>query len=267
MKTNTINAETIFNDLKNLRQQTPLVHNITNFVAMNSSANILLALGASPLMAHAPEEIPEIEKISGALVLNIGTLDTTWIAAMKMAQKYALQQKIPIILDPVGAGASALRTTTAQTILHAGVQVVRGNGSEIMALANYSAKTKGVETSITSNDAISAAQQLAEKYQCVVVISGADDFIVIPDKIVKLSNGTALFTKVTAMGCGATAVIGAFAAINKDYVAAAIHAMATFAIAGECVAANVNTPGSFYVAFLDKLYSLNNEDLKILRIS
>ena len=267
MNTNSINTETIFHDLQTLRREASLVHNITNFVAMNSSANILLALGASPVMAHASEEIPEIEKIAGALVINIGTLDTHWISAMKSAQQCALQKKIPIILDPVGAGASKLRTTTAQAILQKGVSIVRGNGSEIMALANYSANTKGVDSLTISSEATNAAQQLAQKYHCVVVISGADDFIVTTDNIIKLSNGTPLFTKVTAMGCGATAVIGAFAAINKNYATAATHAMATFTIAGECIATKTSMPGSFYSAFIDKLFSLTHDDLKILRIS
>ena len=267
MKTNSIDTKTIFDDLQTLRQQAPLVHNITNFVAMNSSANILLALGASPVMAHASEEIPEIEKIADALVINIGTLDPHWISAMKTAQQYALQKKIPIILDPVGVGASKLRTTTAQTMLQTGVDIVRGNGSEIMALANYSTNTKGVDSLTISSEAINAAQQLVKKFHCVVVVSGADDFIVTTDNIIKLSNGTFLFTKVTAMGCGATAAIGAFAAINKNYAVAATHAMATFTIAGECVAKTASMPGSFYNAFIDKLFSLTHDDLKILRIS
>ena len=262
-----ISAKTIFTDLQKIRQQHPLVHNITNLVAMNSSANMLLALGASPLMAHAEAELVEIVKISQALVINIGTLDKTWIAAMQIAQQAARQQRIPIVLDPVGAGASRLRTQTAQQLLTQGVDIVRGNGAEIIALTNAAISSKGVDSLVASKDAVTAAQQLAQQYHCVVVVSGRDDFIVTAANKLKLSNGTPLLTKVTAMGCSATAIIGAFAAINDQAAGAAAHAMAVFTIAAEYAAQTATGPGSFYVRLLDKLASLTAAELTLLESS
>ena len=262
-----IDAGSIFSDLQKLRKNAPLIHNITNFVATNSSANILLALGASPIMAHAQDELAEIAQISSALVINIGTLDNAWIASMQQAQQYALQQKIPIILDPVGAGASTLRTQTAQMLVANGIDIIRGNGSEIMALANYAMNTKGVDSSVMSEHAIIAAQQLAKQYHCIVIVSGIDDFIIDENNIVKLSNGTPLLTKVTAMGCAASAIVAAFAAINRNYFVAAAHAMAMFTITAEHAAKIAHGPGSFYINLLDKLHSLLASELSILRIT
>jgi hydroxyethylthiazole kinase len=234
---------------------------------MNSSANVLLALGASPLMAHAPEELAEIINCANVLVLNIGTLDNAWIASMQAAQRYALEKKIPIIVDPVGAGASTLRTQTAQAIIAQGVDIIRGNAGEIMTLANYSVNSKGVDSLIASQHAVMAAQQLATTYQCVVIVSGSDDFVVSQEDASKLSNGTPLFTKVTAMGCAATAVVGAFAAIENDYALAANYAMSVFAIAGQQAANKIEGPGSFYVNFIDQLYALSVTDLDILQLT
>ncbi len=262
-----ITSQAIFSAVTTLRERKPLVHNITNLVAMNSSANVLLALGASPLMAHAPEELMEIIHIANVLVLNIGTLDKRWIASMQAAQRCAREKKIPIILDPVGAGASRLRTQTAKTIIADGVDIIRGNAAEIMSLANYCANSKGVDSLVDSEHAVVAAQQLATTNQCVVIISGRDDFIVAQENTSKLSNGTPLFTHVTAMGCAATAVVGAFAAIEDNYRIAATYAMSVFSIAGQHAASNTAGPGSFYASLIDKLHALSAVDLDILRIA
>lgn len=241
---------------------------------------MLLAIGAAPLMAQAKEELADISNITRALVLNIGTLDANWISAMQLAQQLANQRAIPVILDPVGAGASQYRTNTSLSLLRAGVNIIRGNASEISALGELGESselskwseladttnmgTKGVETTIasTSKEAQQAAEYLTHKYTCVVVISGATDIIVSHSGATCYIEKPAatFFTKVTAMGCAATAIVGAFAAINKDYFAAAAHAMAALGIAGEKAMEGANGPGSFYVKLLDALYQLDAND-------
>jgi hydroxyethylthiazole kinase len=222
---------------------------------------MLLALGASPIMAHAKQELADIVKIANSLVINIGTLDETWIAAIDLAQQAALQKKIPIVFDPVGAGASHYRTQTSKNILQSGINILRGNPSEIMSLVDDDIKTKGVDANHQSNDAINAAKKLAEKYQITVVISGQTDIIIDQNRHECISFGTPLFTKVTGMGCSATALIAAFAAINPDYFLAATHAMTTLTLAGEIAAINCKGPASFYNNLIDALYSLQKEDL------
>lgn len=254
--------QSVFNDLTLIRQKAPLIHNITNYVAMPITANILLALGASPLMAHSIEELSDLSKITQALVLNIGTVDSTWLHAMQQAQCFAKKNKTPVILDPVGAGASEYRTKSALLLLKNGVSILRGNTSEIMALAYKSVITKGVDTSVKSLAAEQAAIYLAKKYSCVVVVSGATDIIVTAKKKCYIHKPPfSLLTKITAMGCSVTGIIGAFAAINKDYFTAAIQAMLTFGIAGEKAMVLANGPGSFYEKLLDSLYHLTSENL------
>jgi hydroxyethylthiazole kinase len=249
------------NDLILIRQQSPIIHNLTNLVVMQTTANLLLAIGASPIMAHAKEELSEIIQIAQALVINIGTLDEEWINAIEKAQFAALQQRIPIIFDPVGAGASHYRTSTAKQILKRGINILRGNATEILSLTDATINTKGIDSQHTSKEALIAGKQLAQQYHCTVVISGRVDVIIDQDQEVHIPYGTPLFTKVTGMGCGATAIIGAFAAVNKNYFKAAIHAMTLYTLAGELAAANAKGPGTFATALLDALFSLNTESL------
>jgi len=255
------NLSSIFHDLSLIRNHSPLVHNIANFVAMPTIANMLLALGASPLMAHAHEELSDLGEISQTLVLNIGTLDRNWMQAMVEAQLLAHKKKTPIILDPVGAGASKYRIRSSLYLLKQGINILRGNASEIMALAGFNAETKGVDTTVDSLAAEKAAHYLAQKYSCVVVISGTSDVIVSPEQkcYVHKPPGS-LFTRVTAMGCSASAIIGAFAAVNTDYFTAAVHAMIISGIAGEKAMAQSLGPGKFYEKLLDALYCLNSND-------
>lgn len=256
-----IALEAIFDSLSLIRKNSPLVHNITNYVAMPTIANMLLALGASPLMAHALEELPEISNIAQALALNIGTLDQNWLQAMQQAQKLAQRRSIPVILDPVGAGASKYRTQSVISLLEAGIDILRGNSSEIIALVNENVITKGVDTTCDSLAAVYAAQYLAKKYSCVVVISGATDIVVDTKRKCCLYKSTfSFFPKITAMGCSATAIIGAFAAITKDYFLAAVQAMVTLGLAGENAMQDATGPGSFYTQLLDFLHKLNKED-------
>ncbi|WP_020600449.1 hydroxyethylthiazole kinase [Spirosoma panaciterrae] len=248
---------TIWTDVERIRAQAPLIHNITNFVVMNNTANALLALGASPAMVHAPEEVEEFVAISSALVVNIGTLDATFVAGMKRAMKQAKALGKPIVFDPVGVGATSFRNTVSEELLTlAAPDIIRGNASEIMALAGLNAQTKGVDSLYGSDAAVDAAQRLSSVWGSVVVISGEIDYIIHGDRTAKIANGHPLMTKVTGMGCTATALTGAFAAVNTNYFQAATHAMAVMGVAGELAVAKNPAPGSLQVNFLDALYQL-----------
>lgn len=250
-------------NLRNLRKTKPLVHNITNFVVMNFTANILLAAGASPVMAHAENEVEEMVSFARALVLNIGTLTDDWVAAMIKAGKKATSLGIPVILDPVGAGATTLRTKAAQQILaETRVSVVRGNASEILALAGSRANTKGVDANDSVESATEQAVRLARELAVPVAITGPQDFITDGERIIRVSNGHHLMSAITGTGCGATAIIGAFAGVDPDPVSAAATALAYYGLAGERAAEGAVGPGSFMVRFLDALYQLTPEELE-----
>lgn len=250
-------------NLRLLRDRRPLVHNITNFVVMNFTANILLSAGASPVMAHAENEVEEMVAYAGALVLNIGTLDDTWVRAMLRAAEKANELNIPVILDPVGAGATKLRTGAALQILReTNVALIRGNASEIMALAGAAARTRGVDSAETVDAAASHAQTLAREANVPVAVTGAIDFITDGNRSFRVANGHPLMGSVTGTGCGATAIIGAFASVDSDPVFAATTALACYGLAGESAAADARGPGSFAVRFLDALHSLTPEDLQ-----
>lgn len=256
-----ISKERFVADVEAVRRRSPLVHNITNYVAMNNSANALLAIGASPVMAHWKEEIGEMTAIAGALVINIGTLDGEWIEGMKAAGVAASKRGTPIVLDPVGAGATSQRTATALELIElCKPTIIRGNGSEIMALVDASVKSKGVDSTASSDDALGAAKVLANNSGAVVVISGPTDYITDGQRVETIANGATIMTSVTAMGCTATSVVGAFAAINPDPMEAACHAMAVMSIAGERAAAYSKGSGSMQVNFLDELYNFSSTE-------
>jgi hydroxyethylthiazole kinase len=257
-----ITAAEIYSSIAEIRAKSPLVHNITNYVVMNSTANALLALGASPVMAHACEEVEEMVNIAQALVVNIGTLSERWILSMFKAAHQARKKGIPVILDPVGAGATVYRTKTARELIEKEPpSIIRGNASEIMALYDDKTSTKGVESVAAADAAIVMAQKISTAYHCVVCISGATDYIVERDRIVKVGNGHPLMTKVTGLGCTATALCGAFAAVEKNHLAAAAKAMAVMGIAGEMAADKSAGPGSLQMYFLDILYRLTEADI------
>ena len=258
-----LTASQIWSFIENIRKTAPVVHNITNYVAMNNSANALLAIGASPVMAHAEDEVEDMVCIAGALVINIGTLSDPWIRAMFRAAHRAKDRKVPVILDPVGAGATAFRTRTARELLREGPPaIIRGNASEIMALLDENAKTKGVDSTAASHDAVDVARQLSNINGCVVCVSGETDYIVRGDDVTRIMNGHAMMTRVTGMGCIASALCGAFAAVNGNYAEAAAQAMAVMGIAGEIAAQDVPGPGSLQVRFLDALYGLSERDVE-----
>jgi hydroxyethylthiazole kinase len=257
-----ITAADIYKSIEVIRQKAPVVHNITNYVAMNNTANALLALGASPVMAHAQEEVEEMVNIASALVINIGTLSKPWIYSMLKALGQARKNNIPIILDPVGAGATTYRTQTSRELINSvPPTIIRGNASEIMALYDDKSKTKGVDSAAASDAAITTAQKLSDTYNCVVCVSGKTDFIIKSKQIVKIKNGHPLMTKVTGLGCTASALCGAFAAVEKLPFDATAKAMAVMGIAGEMAAAVATGPGSLQTHFLDILYRLTEKDI------
>jgi hydroxyethylthiazole kinase len=256
-------AQAIGADLEKIRSARPLVLNITNYVVMNTTANALLALGASPVMAHAVEEVEEMAGLASALVLNIGTLSVPWIEAMKIAARAALKKGIPVILDPVGAGATRFRSATALDLLaEARPAVIRGNASEIRALATAEAGTRGVDSRHGAEEALEAARNLAARQGAVISVSGAIDLIVGEGETARIANGHPLMARVTGMGCAASALTGAFLSVNPSPLRAAAHAMAVMGIAGEMAAARSAGPGSFQVNFLDVLYSLTEDDIE-----
>ena len=256
-------AAVIADDLRAVRERAPLVHNVTNFVVMQQTANALLAIGASPIMAHAEAELDELLAYAGALVLNIGTLDAPWINAMEAALAAARGRALPVVLDPVGAGASRLRTDTAMRLLGSGgVTIVRGNASEILALAGAAGATKGVDSTLSSDAAREAAHGLAARYGGAVVVSGAVDYCIDRTREVRVNNGVALMTRITGMGCTATALCGAFAAVQPDALRAAVDAMAVMGVAGELAFAAARGPGTMAASFLDALHHLGLAELE-----
>ena len=261
----TINPSSILKDLEKIRENAPLVHNITNYVVMNTTANALLALGASPVMAHAVPEVEEMTGIAGALVINIGTLSDTWIEAMFKAAGKASLEQIPIIFDPVGVGATQYRTQTARKLIQtSSPSIIRGNGSEIIALCQKDHRTKGVDSTNASDQAVDSAKSLAREFDCAVCITGEIDYIVSQSGIIQVKNGHAMMPRVTGLGCTATALCGAFAAVNHTFDEAAAHAMAVMGIAGEMAAKNAPGPGTLQVNFIDALYQLSETHIKEL---
>jgi hydroxyethylthiazole kinase len=257
-----IDKNQLMADLNQVREKSPLVHNITNYVAMNNTANALLAIGASPVMAHSVNEVEEMVAIASSLVINIGTLSDDWVKAMLLAGKAATKKGIPVILDPVGAGATTYRTKTCLLIIEeCKLSVIRGNASEIMALVNSQSQIKGVDSIASSDSAVDEAKSLAKKTGAVVVISGPTDYITDGDRIAEVKNGSIMMTRVTGLGCTATAIIGAFAAVNSNFFEAATHAMAIMGIAGELAAAKSEGTGTMQLFFLDELYKISYKEI------
>ena len=256
-----INANTIWALLTTVREQQPLVHNITNFVAMNNSANALLALGASPAMVHSCDEVEDFVAISQSLVINIGTLYSEQIAACKLAAVRARAASVPWILDPVGAGATPYRRTAAAALTRLQPDVIRGNGSEILTLAQQAGGGRGVDSRHGSETAVEAARTLAAETGAVVAVTGAVDYVTDGARLVEIHNGHPLMARVTGLGCSATAIIGAFLAVERDPFMATVAGLAAFGVAGEIAAEQAAGPGSLQVDLLDALYKLRQDDL------
>lgn len=257
-----LSKEILKNAVAKVRAESPLVHNITNFVVMNNTANALLAIGASPVMAHALDEVADMTKIASSLVLNIGTLENAWVESMLVAGKTAAAFQKPVVFDPVGAGATPFRLSVCSRILsEVGPSIIRGNASEIMALAKAGTRTKGVDSTASSDEALSLATALAKETRSTVVVSGAVDVVTDGERLERIPYGHPLMGRVTGMGCTATAILGAFAAVIPDMFLAASCGMAVMGIAGEIAGKTARGTGSMQVEFLDALTRLSDADI------
>lgn len=262
-------------DCLEIRRQAPLIHNITNFVAMNPCANALLAVGASPLMSFCPEEMVDLVSASAAVAVNIGCLDAQLVKAAKIAAASASGMGKPWVLDPVGVGASSLRTEVAADLTaHYHPTVIRGNASEILCLAmalklvdkDAALLPKGVDSSAVPAAACNAAMEISLATGAAVSISGATDYIVFGREMATISNGSPLMPRVTALGCTATAITAAFLAVNPNPFAAALHAMALMGTTGETAAADCPGTGTFAARFIDALSTYDaHESSKLVR--
>ncbi|CAI8219291.1 MAG: Hydroxyethylthiazole kinase [Marinobacterium sp. xm-d-530] len=250
--------ENIGHYLDQMRSASPLVHNITNFVAMNSMANVLLSAGASPAMVHSLEEVEDFAAISNALTVNIGTLEPAWVEAMCKAAKQMNSQSKPWVFDPVGVGATKYRQQASKQLLTLKPTVIRGNASEIMALAGLESSGQGVDGRDSVESAVDAARTLAKQFGSVVAVTGAIDIVTDGERIVEIPHGSYFMSKVTTMGCSLNGVIAAFC-IGQPSFEATVSALTYYGIAGEIAENKCNGPGSFWVEFIDTLASLSGD--------
>jgi len=245
--------------LRTIRERKPLVHQITNYVVMNETANATLALGALPVMAHAREEVEEMVGLAGALVINIGTLSPPWVEAMLAAGKAANARGIPVVLDPVGAGATRYRTETARRILDTvDVAVLRGNAGEVATLVGVEAEVRGVESIASGGDAGELAHAAARSLRVVASVTGAVDHVSDGERSLSVANGHELLAAVTGTGCMSSALTGCFLAAKPDApLEAAAEALAAFGVAAEDAATTARGPGTFHAMLYDALAALD----------
>lgn len=254
----------ICKDLSSIRERRPLIHSITNLVVMNETANAILCLGALPIMSHAKEEVEEMVSVAGALVLNIGTLEPDWVDAMELAGKKANALNIPVILDPVGAGGTKLRTESSMRLLkNVDISIIRGNSAEVASLVGLSAEIRGVESISATGLIPSVVADFAAKLKCVVAITGVVDIVSDGTRTATISNGDAMLGKVVGTGCMSNVIIASFAAVESDMLRAAVGGLTAFGVAGEMAAvAAPERPGSFHVELYNALYALDNITLR-----
>jgi len=255
-------AASAFADLSRIREEKPLVVNITNNVVTGITANALLALGASPAMTHHPGDAAELAAVARAVVLNIGTPGEENVAAILAALESANAAGVPVVFDPVAAGATSWRREVVRRVTEGGrLAAIRGNASEILYLAGEQSTFRGADSLHGSREAGAAAQSLARRLGCAVCVSGEVDVVTDGRANVEIVGGHAMMTRVTGLGCTATALVGAFVAVNGDFFAATTHAMAVMAATGALAAAGTAGPGSLAVRFLDILYTLTEAEL------
>jgi hydroxyethylthiazole kinase len=241
-----------------MRERKPLVHQITNYVVMNETANATLALGALPVMAHAPEEMEEMVGIAGALVLNIGTLSRVWVEAMLTAGWAANARGVPVVLDPVGAGATTYRTDTAKRILdEVDVAVLRGNAGEVATLVGVAAEVRGVESVDSGAEAAEIAREAARSLGVIASVTGAVDHVSDGERVAAVANGNPMLATITGTGCMSSAVTGCFLAVAESTFDGAVEALVAFGVAGEDAARDAKGPGSFHVNLYDALAALD----------
>jgi hydroxyethylthiazole kinase len=245
--------------LPELRRRKPLVHQITNYVVMNETANATLAIGALPVMAHAPEEVEEMVGLASALVINIGTLSEHWIEAMLIAGRAATERRIPVVLDPVGAGATGYRTDTARRILdQVGVTVLRGNAGEVATLVGADAEVRGVESIAIGLEPAELAEEAGRQLGLVASVTGTVDHVSDGDRTLAVANGDPLLASVTGTGCISSALTGCFlAAKAEEPLEAAAEALAALGVAAEDAAAGAQGPGTFHARLYDALAALD----------
>jgi len=249
--------------LERVRRDKPLVHHLTNLVTIYDCANIVKVFGASPVMAHAREEVADMANIASALVLNIGTLSTEFVQAMLIAGKSANEKGIPVVLDVCGAGATGFRDDKSLEILDAvDVSIIKGNSSEVARIAGEDVKTRGVDAADIEANLLDVAGSLAEIRECTVVITGKDDIVADMNRAVWVHNGHPMMANVVGTGCMATSVIGAFAAVEKDLVIASVSGLVCYEVAAEIAAMVSAGPGSFKENLFDAVYNLDSETVR-----
>lgn len=236
-----------------LHSQAPLVHNLTSAVVANFTANALLAVGASPAMVEALDEIPGFVAAADALSVNLGSLTPVRRAAIEQAVAAAQACGTPFVLDPVGAGGIAARTEFAQNLAARGVAAIRGNASEILGLAGLKGGGRGVDTGAGSEMAVESARSLARQHRTIVAVTGVIDYVTDGEIVLEIAHGHPMMTRVTGMGCAASAIVAACVAVQPDRLLAVAHALTLVGVAGERAAACATGPGSLAVAYLDEL--------------
>ncbi len=253
----------IIENLKKVRKQKPLIHHITNWVTIYDCANVVRVTGGLPVMAHAPEEVEQMTSISGALVLNIGTLTVDLVKSMILAGRKANEKNIPVILDIVGAGATDLRTGKANEILDSvNVSILKGNSSEIGTIAGARAETKGVEAISVEGDLTEIAKKLAREKNLTVVITGREDIISNGRDIYTCKNGHPMMGSFVGSGCIVSSVIGTFTAVEKDYALSSANALCFFGIAGEIAARTAKGPYSYKVILMDEIFNIDENKIR-----
>jgi hydroxyethylthiazole kinase len=246
-----------------IRERKPLIHQITNYVVMNETANATLALGALPVMAHAPEEVEEMVGYAGALVLNIGTLSSHWVDAMLLAGKAANDRGVPVVLDPVGVGATRYRTDTAKRLLdEVQVAVLRGNAGEVATLAGVAAEMRGVESIGAGATPAELARTAANALGVVASVTGPVDHVSDGAHTVAIANGHPFLASITGTGCMSSALTGCFLAVAGSPFDGAVEALVAFGVAGEDAAREAKGPGSFHVNLYDALAALDPATLE-----
>lgn len=254
-----INASDV---LDKVRAHKPVIHHLTNWVTIYDCANIVKVFGASPVMAHAKEEVADMAGIASALVLNIGTLTPDFVDAMLVAARAANLKGIPVVLDVCGAGATKLRDDSCFKILDSvKVDIIKGNASEIARIAGEEVQTKGVDAAAVEKDLKDVASGLAKKRDCTVVITGKEDIVSDGDRVVLVKNGHPMMADIVGTGCMAASVIGTFAAVEKDFVSASVVGLVCFEIAAEIATRVAKGPGTFKEKLYDAVYNLDSETI------
>ena len=252
--------------LEKIRADKPVVHHLTNWVTIYDCANIVKILGASPVMAHAKEEVAQMAKIASSLVLNIGTLTVDFVEAMKLAVKSANEKGIPVVLDVCGAGATELRNNNSFELLdQVKIDIIKGNASEIARVSGEEVKTKGVDAVLVNKNMIEVAKKLARQRKCTVVVTGKEDIVTDGKKVYLIKNGHPMMANIVGTGCMAASVIGAFSAVQKDLALASTAGLVCFEVACECAVKKSRGPGTFKEQLYDCLYHLDKQTIDAMQ--